>query len=299
MRLLFLVAEVTRSLSNLYKGFTVTMGKQDRVIDCNELISEKVVMVQRPVMTDEFSSDGFTVGFGPISVDEITGDDTHIIGNHTEDIETVIEEKVSKKEIIIAEAQAEADSIVEQANADANAIIAAAQAEAQRLKEQAYNEGLSEGMAQAEANVQSTIMNKEQEFKALEQELYATYRAKEEKMEPQLVETILKIFADFTNAIALDKKDMILTLVNNVMSGGEVGSNFIIRACQEDAEYLREHKDDIVGAVRKDVHIEIVTDMSMKKNQCLIDTDMGIFDCSLDVLLENLITDLKILSATT
>lgn len=285
-------------MSNLLKGFTVTMGKQDRVIDCNELISQKVVMVQRPIMSDEFNGDGFTAGFGPVNVDEITGNDEHIIGNHSEDIETVTEEKILKKEIIIAEAQAEADAIVEQATTDANAIIANAQAEAQRLKEQAYNEGLAEGMAQAEADAQSVIMEKEQEFKALEQELYATYRTKEEKMEPQLVDTILKIFADFTNAIALDKRDMILTLVNNVMSGGEVGNNFIIRACEEDATYLREHKDEIVGAVRKDVHIEIVTDMSMKKNQCLIDTDMGIFDCSLDVLLENLITDLKILSAT-
>ncbi len=275
------------------------MDDRDRVIDSNDLVSEKVVKIQRAVMSSEFSEDGFTAGFGPISVDEIDGDDAHIIGGHTEEDETVIEEKTPKKEIIIAEAQAEADAIVEQANVDAAAIIAAAQAEAQHLKEQAYNEGLAEGMAKANADAASLAEKKQQEYQALEQELYATYRAKEEQMEPELVDTILKIFADFTGAIALDKKDMILTLVNNVMSGGDMGSNFIIRACDEDAAYLREHKDDIVGSIRKDVHIEIVSDMSMKKNQCLIDTDMGIFDCSLDVQLENLITDLKILSATT
>ena len=34
----------------------------------------------------------------------------------------------------------------------------------------------------------------------------------------------------------------------------------------------------------------------MKRSQCLIDTDMGIFDCSLDIQLENLIDDIKILA---
>lgn len=286
-------------MSNLYKGFAVTLDKQDRVIDCNSMISEKIVKVQRAVMTNEFNEDGFTAGFNIANVDEISADDEHIIGAQIqEEEETVTEERIPKKEIIIAEAQAEADAIVEQANADANAIIAAAQAEADRMKQQAYNEGIAEGMAKAEADMQTTLMQKEQELASLEQELYATYRAKEEQMEPALVDTILKIFADFTNAIALDKRDIILTLVNNVMAGGEIGSNFIIRACEEDAAYLRDHKDEIAGAIRKDVHIEIVTDLSMKKNECLIDTDMGVFDCSLDVQLENLINDIKILSAT-
>ncbi len=273
------------------------MDQQDRVIDCNAIISEKIIEIRNAMTTGEFNEDGFTAGLNAVDVDEILSDDEHIIGSSGPD-ETVIEEKIPKKEIIIAEAQAEADAIVERANEDAQAIIAAAQVEAENIKRQAMNEGMAEGLANGRNQAEEELSRKQQELTALEQELYASYRAKEEQMEPALVETILKIFADFTGAIALDKKDMILTLVNNVMSGGEVGSNFIIRACDEDAAYLREHRDEIVGAVRKDVHIEIVSDMSMKKNQCLLDTDMGIFDCSLDVQMENLINDIKILSAT-
>lgn len=273
------------------------MDQQDRVIDCNAIISEKIIEVRNAMTAGEFNVDGFTAGLGAVDISEMLGEEDHLIGDLGSD-ETVVEEKIPKKEIIIAEAQAEADAIVERANEDAQAIIAAAQVEAENIKIQAMNEGMAEGLAKGRSEAEEVLAEKEQELAALEQELYATYRAKEEQMEPALVDTILKIFADFTGAIALDKKDMILTLVNNVMSGGEVGSNFIIRACDEDAAYLREHRDEIVGAIRKDVHIEIVSDMSMKKNQCLLDTDMGIFDCSLDVQMENLINDIKILSAT-
>ena len=34
----------------------------------------------------------------------------------------------------------------------------------------------------------------------------------------------------------------------------------------------------------------------MKKNECIIETDAGVFDCSLDIELNNLIKDIKLLS---
>ena len=37
-------------------------------------------------------------------------------------------------------------------------------------------------------------------------------------------------------------------------------------------------------------------DESMQQGQCTIDTDEGIFDCGVDVQLDNLIKDLKTLS---
>ena len=109
---------------------------------------------------------------------------------------------------------------------------------------------------------------------------------------------ILRIFADITKCVSVDKKDMILNLVNNVMTSGEASRNFVIRASVEDSVFLRENKEKIVGATRDDIHIEIVSDPTMKRNECLIDTDTDVYDCSLDIQLENLINDIRILSAT-
>ena len=56
----------------------------------------------------------------------------------------------------------------------------------------------------------------------------------------------------------------------------------------------KENKEKIIGAVRKDIHIEIVTDSSMKRNECLIDTDTGIkYELKKDATTNGIYSDLK------
>lgn len=285
-------------MSNLLKGFTVPRSNDDkRVIDCNAMVSEMLSKIKNTAENSEFNEDGFNPGLNPLGVSEVLGEDEHIIGAEQADDTVKFEpDRSVKKEIIIAEAQAEADAIVEKANEDARVIINQAQAEAESIRNKAREQGMAEGASKAAEEAKVELSRKQQELEQTKQELISEYEKKEQEMEPALVDTILKIFSEITRAIAMDKRDMILTLVNNVMVGGEASRNFVIRVCNEDAIFLKENKEKIIGAVRKDIHIEIVTDPSMKRNECLIDTDTGVYDCSLDIQLENLINDIKILS---
>ena len=235
-------------------------------------------------------------------VNEVIEEGDRIIGDNEsveeDDNVPAHTESVVKKEIIIAEAQAEADQIVARAQEDANSIIEKAMAEAEQIRAQAgesgYNDGFAKGTEDSKASLDQALAELEQQ----KNQIISEYRKKEEEMEPALVDKILQIFADITNAVSVDKRDMILTLVNNVMAGVEVSRDFIIKVSPEDAQFLKENREKIIGAVRKDIHIEIVADSTMKKNQCYIDTDTGVYDCSLDIQLENLINDIRILSAT-
>lgn len=285
-------------MSNLLKGFTVPVRNDDkRVIDCNAMISEMLVKMRNTVENDEFTDTGFNPGLNPLGVSEVLGNDEHILGNEqAADTENIEQDRAHKKEMLIAEAEEQAAAIIDKANEDARVVIAQAQAEADGIRNKAREQGFTEGAAKASEEAQAELLRKEQELELLKEELISEYRQKEAELEPALVDTILKIFADITRSIAMDKRDMILTLVNNVMVGGEASRNFVIRVCNEDAIFLKENKEKIIGAVRKDIHIEIVTDLSMKRNECLIDTDTGVYDCSLDIQLENLINDIKILS---
>ena len=287
-------------MSNLLKGFNVARSNDDkRVIDCNSIISEMLVKMKTTVENNEFTEGGFNPLLNPLNVSQVLSDDEHIIGETKEDeIEKAFFEREGKKELIIAEAQTEADAIISRANDDARAIISQAQAEAENIRNKAKEDGFAEGRVQATSEAMSQLNVKQQELETLKRQLIAEYEQKTQELEPALVDVILKLFYEITHAIALDKKDMILTLVNNVMVGGEASRNFVIRVCNEDSIFLKENKDKIIGAVRKDIHIEIVVDPSMKRNECLIDTDMGVFDCSLDIQLENIINDIKILSCT-
>ena len=135
------------------------------------------------------------------------------------------------------------------------------------------------------------------EFEDRQISLENEYAEKIKRIEPELVDVILELFVDITKVLSFDKRDMIMTLVDSVISGDEISNNIIIRVSKDDAVFLRENKERIIASTGKDIHLEIVEDMMMKKNECYIDTDFGIYDCSLDIQLENLVNDIKILSS--
>ena len=58
-------------------------------------------------------------------------------------------------------------------------------------------------------------------------------------------------------------------------------------------EFICTNKEEILERVGAGIEIEIVADSSMDGNSCVIETDSGVFDCSLGVQLENLIKDIK------
>ena len=119
------------------------------------------------------------------------------------------------------------------------------------------------------------------------------YNQRLNEMEPMLVETILTVFEKVTHVLAEDKKDLVLQLVNDVLSKTEISKEFLIRVSSSDYKFMLDNRERINGVVSKQVQIEIVEDPTFKKGQCMIESDSGIYDCSLDIQLENLISAIK------
>ncbi len=59
---------------------------------------------------------------------------------------------------------------------------------------------------------------------------------------------------------------------------------------------LEGQKDAISAQVGASITVEIVADASLQEHQCMIETDSGVFECGVDVQLENLLGTLKSLS---
>ena len=89
---------------------------------------------------------------------------------------------------------------------------------------------------------------------------------------------------------------MVVQLVNDVLAKTEVGREFIVRVSPQDYPYVIDNREMITGVVSKRVHIEIVEDQTFSKGQCLIESDSGIYDCSLDIQMENLIRAIRVMS---
>ena len=130
------------------------------------------------------------------------------------------------------------------------------------------------------------------ELQRLEQEYTTRYNS----MESEIVNVLLEVFSKVTRTIAEDNREVVLHLINQVMNHVEATGDFLIRVSKEDYPFLVENQGKIYCASPKDINISVMEDPSLVKNQCIIETDGGVFDCSLDIQLEQLIKNIKLLS---
>lgn len=267
------------------------------IIDTNEAVLNKIMELKNNMSKGTSFSEGviFSDGLNATSIDVLPEDEEvedNVSGNLLKNSKAM-ENQASD---ILEEAKKKAIEIQEKAKNDASIILENAKQQSNDILEDSRQAGYEKGISEAKEQINNEMNKMKQENLEKEQELRENYRKKMESMETDLVDAILEVFVEVTQVLSIDKRDMILTLVNSVLSGNEVSNNYLIKVSREDAAFLRENKDRINGSVNKDINIEIVEDFSMKRNECLIDTDLGIYDCSLDIQLENLIRDIKILS---
>lgn len=267
-------------MSNLIK-FNSFVVKPDNsiVIDSNKKVIEKINQIQENVKNYSFvngkaDADGFVSGINAQVVETLV---------EPEQVDSMVTRK--EAEDMLSVARNEADSILAQARSDAQSFI-----------ESAKEQGFAQGVKAAELEIEEKIKALEAEYSEKKRALDAEYEAKVAKIEPMLVDTLLRVFSKVTHTMAEDKKDMILCLINSVMRNTDISKEFYIRVSPEDYKFTLNNQSKIYSSVAKDVHIEISEDTSLGRNECIIETDAGVFDCSLDIQLENLIKDIRLLS---
>lgn len=267
----------------------VSIDMDKRIIDCNELISRKLEKIRDELerKAQDFSEDGFTLGLNAENVEELLSEE-----KETRESTAAAEEMARE---IIENAKSEAERIVGMAENDADSILRKASEKRMGIIQSASREGFEKGYQEAEEQCRKEYEAKQAELESRKAELEEELKQQKEELEPVLVDTILDVFQNITHLLLEDKKDLILEVVNSALEDIDVSKTYLIKACHEDAVFLKENKDRILSA-SGDADIEIVEDQTMKKGQCMIDTDFGIVDCSLDVQMEELIKDIKIIS---
>lgn len=189
-----------------------------------------------------------------------------------------------------------AEMKIAQAKQEAQVIIDEAKKEAERLKietiEEAKKLGYEEGLEQGKIELSNQIAQYEEEKKKLHQE----YESMVKNLEPFMVEVITTLIQKITGIMIENKKDIIFYLVDKAMKRMDLSTEYKIKVSKEDFEYMESRKDDLIRDLKKDVNLEIEEDSKLTKNQCLIETENQVIDCSLDTQLNNLITDIKLLS---
>ncbi|MGN0328242.1 MAG: FliH/SctL family protein [Lachnospira sp.] len=280
-------------MSNLLKRGT-TINKDERVIDYNELIKNKL----QSMMSDQsgrIDADGFVNGLNADVVEELISDSD---GEMSATEDAVVDDAVAreKAQAIIRDANEQAQQIIAEANNEANTVLENANSEAGRIADEARNRGYQEGMQSAQEQINNEKAALQSEFEKERQQLQNEYEQMKAEIEPKLVDVLTEVFRKVTLTVAEDNQDIILHLINGVMRNADSSRDFIIKVSPDDYKFLINNQGKIYCAMSREINMDIVEDMTMERNQCIIETDTGVFNCSLDIELRNLIKNLKLLS---
>lgn len=278
------------SSHNIYKfNQIVLQDSETRVIDSNERMAEKIAELSKNLQETmeendgEFFTEEFTDGIEAVRVSQLLDDE----GSNV--IKEPVYDGPSPQELL-DEAREQADVMLEQAKEEAEA-----------LKNHAYEEALIKGQEKGYADgLQEAEALKEElrrEYQEKEEQLTRYYQNKLEELEPSLVDALTDVYEHIFHVNFSDNRDVIIHLLKNTLQKMEGSGEYLIHVSKDDMAFVSMQKNDLLeaGGVVS-ANFDIIEDVTLKKNQCLIETENGIFDCSLGVELKELKKQLLLLS---
>jgi flagellar assembly protein FliH len=285
-------------LSNLFKAGFVSFDQSDaRIIDNNDLSNRKIEAYQERelkrqrtrMMQEEGYEEGdsvedFVPGIGLEQIDQLT-QDQNMLGSFP-DPQFDMEAMQAEIDLKLQQAQEQAEMIINDAQQQAENIRSQAM---EQGRQQGYETGYQEGLAAVEQIKQETLQKQE--------ELDKEYQQIVDELEPEMVDVLTQIYEHVFGVDMREDKGIILHLLKNTLSRIEPGNNLIVHISPDDYDDVMEEKDSIDACITSpSTTMEIIEDPLLKKNECMIESDSGVFDCSLGVELSELTRKLKLLS---
>ncbi len=336
--MLFPEAEVTRSLSNMIKAYSVRYKEELKKIDVTDREEEIHAKMAEAVIAGSFVG-----GLNAINLTE-TGE-IPAIADFAEDKETELPGEAGDSDVaengegavaagggakaVINEAALEewreeerqkikaqitgaerlamkieleksirtqADIILEQARVQGamakEKALKEAEAERAEIFETARQTGYEEGR-QAMLQEQEAL---EAAFAERERQLSEEFERKQKELEPMATDVIVKLLESLTGVCLESRKGIVTYLVTKALSEADRSSSFLIKVSKEDLEEVKGAADKLRSLFEREVTLEVVQDVLLKKGECMIETDSNIIDCSLGTQLEGLIEDIRLLS---
>ena len=176
---------------------------------------------------------------------------------------------------------------------------------AEEGRNQGYQDGLEqgrqEGFAQGHQDGLDSVSEAREhalaEVAAKAEKLEKEYERKVKELEPQFTDTLTGIYEHIFHVSLRGSRELIVYLIQNTMRNIEGGNTYLIHVSKEDYPYVNMKKNEtLLSSVSANASVELVEDMTLGPNDCIIETDGGIFDCGLGTQLEELTQKLRLLS---
>ena len=124
-------------------------------------------------------------------------------------------------------------------------------------------------------------------------ELETHYQQMISDLEPQFTELVISIVKKLTGVYA--EREVVVFLMEQALH--RIGRCTAVKArvAQEDVDSINASMNIFLEIVGNQCQFDVIADSGLQKNQCVIETENQIVDCSLNVQLDSLIEDLKLL----
>lgn len=289
-------------MSNLLKQYyVVESGEGKRVMNYNALAEERIrsrmaesAALAEPKGGQTEAPAGGAEDAGAVPAPEFTpGIPVQAVVPQQPDTEEITQK-------LLADARAQADQVCADAKERAKLIVEDAQNQARLLyeeyKEMGYREGVQAReaeLADLEQQLNMDALAREEDFKRRSEELEEDFGRRRETMEQNIIDALIPVFEKVFRIQFGDKREILLALAENVLANVELGNKLRIRANEADKAMLTEHLDEIKKQIGSEVSLELLLDAHMSDGQCQIETQYGVFDCSIDTEFANLIKDIR------
>lgn len=313
----FLEAEEMSSLSNggvLKSGWVVVDPANTRIIDSNARaeakLKELALELARQCGDEADFADGFTQGIDAVEVSRlIRGDEGSIIGGPGPDMqiqgtEAAFPEQQGglSQEEIIAEAQAQIEDMRQEALEEIElARVRAVEEGRSQGYQEGFEQGQNEGFAQGHQDgLDSVAEEREQAYAEISEKIAAVeeeYQQKLKELEPRFIDTLTGIYEHIFHVSLKNSRELIVHLIQNTMRNIEGGSTYLIHVSKEDYPFASMQKRELVKGTNIALEsVDLIEDVTLNRNECMIETGNGVFDCSLGTQLEALNEELRLLS---
>ncbi|MGN0240711.1 MAG: FliH/SctL family protein [Candidatus Weimeria sp.] len=190
-----------------------------------------------------------------------------------------------EREQILKDARAEAVSIVNKAKEEADALFL-------HTRDEAVSQGYTDGLAKASDEYTSKQKELENRADVLEQ----NYQAKTASLEKDVLEAVLSVVEKAFSIKFGDDEELLLNLVDDCVNHVDSAKELLIRANEKNYDLLISKKQEIADKVGEGVSVEFAKDPLLTDGQCMIETDGGVYDVSIDTELKNLIKRIRLLT---
>mgnify|MGYP001044747348 FL=1 len=298
----------------LKSGWVKVDPANTRIIDTNARaearLREMAVELARECGEESEFADGFTQGISAVEVSQLIreGEENFIGENQGVGAEEAFEDNsfppqsYPMQEELIADAQAQIEQMREEALAEIEQMKAQALEEARSQGyQEGFEQGQNDGFAQGHRDGLNSVAEErkqvyteaEQKMAALEEE----YQQKIKELEPVFISTLTGIYEHIFHVNLKNSRELIVYLIQNTMRNIETGSTYLIHVSKEDYPFASMQKRELIKGTNIAIeNVELLEDVTLGKNECMIETGNGVFDCSLGTQLEALNEELRLLS---